>query len=292
MHTVLLFYKYVTIQDPHALAAWVREEAQRRHLLGRCLVSEEGINGTFEGLDGDAEAFANDLLSQESLRDMNIKRSRGTGAAFPKLSVRVRKEIVGTRFSKEEADPEKKTAPHIKPEELKTLYESQADFVVIDMRNDYEYASGHFKGSIDPGLSAARDLPQALPKLEPYKNKKVITVCTGGVRCEKMSAYLLSHGFTDVSQLENGMHAYMEKYPGEDFLGTLYTFDQRVVMDFGGPREIIGKCYHCKATTERYVNCANYVCHRHFLVCDACADEQGRTYCSADCKTTDKITTQ
>ncbi|MBP9669510.1 MAG: rhodanese-related sulfurtransferase [Candidatus Pacebacteria bacterium] len=290
MHTVLLFYKYVTIADPQALVEWVRERAEHYKLRGRCLVAQEGINGTFEGLEQDAEAFAAELLAREPFTDMNIKRSRGTGNSFPKLAVRQRNEIVGTRFSKEDADPEHKTAPHMPPEELKALYEQDADFVVIDMRNDYEFSSGHFKNSINPVLSAARDLPQALSKLEPYKNKKVITVCTGGVRCEKMAAYLMSHGFSDVSQLENGIHAYMEKYPGEDFLGTLYTFDQRVVMDFGGPRQIIGKCHHCNTPTEQYVNCANYVCHLHFLVCDACKSTEGRTYCSEHCKITDKIT--
>ncbi len=292
MHTVLLFYKYVTIADPQALVEWVRERAEHYQLLGRCLIAEEGINGTFEGLTENANAFAAELVQHDAvLADMNIKRSRGTGDAFPKLAVRVRKEIVGTRFPKEEADPEHKTAPHLKPEELKALYEEQADFVVVDMRNDYEFASGHFKNSIDPGLRAARDLPEALAKLEPYKNKKVVTVCTGGVRCEKMAAYLMSHGFSDVSQLENGIHAYMEKYPGEDFLGTLYTFDQRVVMDFGGPRQKVGKCYLCQKETEQYVNCANYVCHLHFLVCGACKGTTGRTYCSETCEITDKITT-
>ncbi len=291
MHTVLLFYKYVTISDPDALVLWVRERAQKYGLLGRCLVASEGINGTFEGLSEDAEAFAAEILQLDLFADMNIKRSRGTGAAFPKLAVRRRNEIVGTRFSKEDADPEHKAAPHIKPEELKVLYEEQADFVVVDMRNDYEFASGHFRGSIDPGLRAARDLPDALSKLEPYKNKKVVTVCTGGVRCEKMAAYLMNNGFSDVSQLENGIHAYMEKYPGEDFLGTLYTFDQRVVMDFGGLRQKIGKCYLCQGETERYVNCANYVCHLHFLVCDGCAGTEERTYCSESCKISDKITT-
>jgi UPF0176 protein len=97
-----------------------------------------------------------------------------------------------------------------------------------------------------------------------------------------MSAYLLAKGFKDVYQLEEGMHAYMEKYPGEDFLGTLYTFDKRLTMDFGGDREIVGTCRLCTNKTEEYVNCGNDFCHRHFLVCQNCKGEE-KTFCSDEC---------
>jgi UPF0176 protein len=99
-----------------------------------------------------------------------------------------------------------------------------------------------------------------------------------------MAAYLLNKGFTDVHQLEGGIHSYMEKYPGKDFLGTLYTFDQRLTMDFGGSREVIGACYLCGGTTEQYADCANDSCHYHFLACTNCRDIAGRAYCSAECK--------
>jgi UPF0176 protein len=190
---------------------------------------------------------------------------------------------VGTRFTKEEADPEKKTAPHLKPEELKAWYEKGEDFVVVDMRNDYEYESGHFKNSINPGLKASRDLKEKVKDLEPLKKKKVVTVCTGGIRCESMAAYLQNKGFEDVYQLENGIHAYIEKYPGEDFLGTLYTFDNRITMDFGGKREIVGTCKFCSAKTEEYVNCANPQCNFHFLACMDCS-HGGPVFCNEACE--------
>jgi UPF0176 protein len=214
---------------------------------------------------------------------MQVKRSAGTGRAFPKLSVKVRDEIVGTGFGKE-IDPRVKTAPRITPEELREWFERGEDFTIVDMRNDYEYQSGRFAGSVNPGLEASRDLPSALPKLEPFKGKKVLTVCTGGVRCEKMSAFLLEHGFEDVYQLENGIHGYMEKYPGQDFEGALYTFDNRLTMDFGGERSVVGRCKLCDASTEAYVNCANNFCHLHFLACEACQGASG-TFCSEACKT-------
>lgn len=281
MPQVLLFYKYVTIEDPKALMDSVRALAKAHNLLGRVLVAEEGINGTLEGSVEDTEVFAAELLTDTRLTDMNVKRSEGTGTSFNKLYVKVRDEIVGTRFPKN-VDPRVRTAPHLTPDELRKWYEEGKDFVVVDMRNDYEYQSGHFKDSINPGLENSRDLPEALPKLEALKDKTVLTVCTGGVRCEKMSAFLLENGFEDVYQLENGMHAYMEKYPGKNFLGTLYTFDKRLTMDFGGDREVIGRCKLCGDSTEKYVNCANNDCHLHFLACDSCQKAEG-TSCSVAC---------
>lgn len=284
VHQVLLFYKYVTIQDPEVLAALVRTLAQRLALTGRVIVAQEGINATLEGTVAATEDFVVELLKDERLSAMHIKRSAGTGASFPKLSVKVRKQIVGTGFTKEEADPETMTAPYISPDELREWYAQGQEFTVVDMRNDYEFASGHFKNSVQPGIRASRELPQAFAKLEPLKHKKVVTVCTGGVRCESMAAYLLHKGFTDVRQLAGGIHSYMEKYPGKDFLGTLYTFDQRLTMDFGGERQVVGKCHLCGSKTEQYADCANDQCHYHFLACANCRDSAGRVYCSAECK--------
>ena len=283
-HQVLLFYKYVTLDNPQKTTNWLRGLAVRYHLLGRGIVAGEGINATFEGLTADTEKFAQEMLRNPVFADMQIKRSLGDGKSFAKLSVKVRSEIVGTQFSLEDVDPRVKTATHLSPQELKKWYQSQKDFVIVDMRNDYEFASGHFKNANDPGLQASRDLPGALPKLEPYKNKTVLTVCTGGVRCEKMSAYLQSKGFEDVYQLDGGIHSYMEAYPGEDFLGTLYTFDRRLTMDFGGNREVIGRCDFCKDKTERYVNCNDDTCHRHFLVCANCIPLTETPYCDKACQ--------
>jgi len=280
-HQVLLFYKYVTLENPAEVVVWVKERCTHFALKGRILVAEEGINGTVEGLTAATESFAAELLVRSEFSDMSIKRSEGTGAAFSKLSVKVRDEIVGTRFDKN-VDPRVETGKHLTPDELRAWYESAKEFTIVDMRNDFEYQSGHFKDSINPGLEHSRDLPQAVEKLEPYKNKTVVTVCTGGVRCEKMSAYLLKQGFKDVYQLQDGMHGYMEKYPAKDFKGTLYTFDNRLVMDFGTEHEVVGKCLRCAAPTEQYVNCANLDCHLHFLVCAECNDERG-VYCSQAC---------
>lgn len=280
---VLLFYRYQTIEDPQATAQWVKELAQAHNLLGRVLVAQEGINGTLEGTGAATQEFLRAFKAHPAFSSIEIKTSEGTGTSFPKLSVKVRNEIVGTRFPKE-VDPRVRTATHLRPEELKRWYQDGKDFVVVDMRNSYEFASGHFKNSIDPGLDNSRDLPEAMEKLADLKDKTVLTVCTGGVRCEKMSAYLMHKGFTDVYQLDGGIHTYMEKYPGEDYEGTLYTFDNRMVMDFGGNRTIVGVCRLCQGSTERYVNCANNACHLHFLACETCAPVEDAAYCSDACR--------
>jgi UPF0176 protein len=293
-YQVLLFYKYVNIEDPEELAATLRTLAKSLSLTGRVIIAEEGINGTLEGETEKTEEFAKAFLEMSLFADVSVKRSEGTGEAFPKLSIKVREEIVGTHFPQEEAYPQVRTAPRIKPEELRAMFEKNEDFTIIDMRNDYEYASGHFKGSIDPGLQASRDLPERMEVLETWKKKKVITVCTGGIRCEKMSAYLMNNGFDDVYQLEDGIHGYMQKYPGKDFVGALYTFDKRKTMHFGDgeehgqkiKREIVGTCYLCREKTEEYVNCANDFCHRHFLACQNCTPESGKVTCSEECTRT------
>jgi UPF0176 protein len=283
MHQVLLFYKYVTIDNPSAYVNVFRMLCEKHKLQGRALVAEEGINATLEGLTEDTERFVKEWKEDARFSDVKIKRSPGTGTSFKKLSVKVREEIVGTKFPKD-VDPRVKTAPHLTPDELHAMYEKGEDFVVVDMRNSYEYASGHFVNSIDPGMNASRELPEKIQELEPIKKKKVVTVCTGGIRCEKMSGYLLHEGFENVYQLDGGMHSYMEKYPEGHFKGTLFTFDERMVMDFGGNREIIGRCKLCKGTTESYQNCSNAECNMLFLVCEECTGDSGPIFCTPACK--------
>lgn len=282
-YQVLLFYKYVTVENPAELKAYSLELCKRFNLTGRVIIAEEGINYTLEGLVQDTEDFVTEFLKDPRFADTHIKRSEGFGKSFPGLSIKVRKEIVGTQFPKE-VDPRVKTGVHLPAEELKKWIDEKKEVVIVDMRNSYEYASGHFKGSEDLGMSASRELPNVIDKLEHAKDKAVVTVCTGGIKCEKMSAYLLHKGFTNVHQLSGGIHTYMEKFPGEDFLGTLYTYDERLVMDFGGDREIVGRCKRCDDKTEKYQNCANAECNMLFLICNDCVSAEGPGFCSEKCE--------
>lgn len=283
-YQVLLFYKYVTIENPKELMGLYKALCEKYELKGRTIIAEEGINSTLEGTVENTENFLKEFLTDIRFSDMQIKRSHSDGNSFPRCMIKVRNEIVGTRFPKE-VDPRIQTAPHMSADELHAMFENGEDFVGIDMRNSYEYESGHFANSIDPGMDSSRELPEKLEKLRVYKDKKIVTYCTGGVRCEKMSALLVREGFENVYQLDGGMHSYMEKYPEGHFKGTLFTFDDRLVMDFGGNREIIGKCKRCDAPNEQYQNCANAECNMLFLICNDCMSEEGPGFCSPKCET-------
>ena len=257
---------------------------EKYNLKGRTILAEEGINSTLEGTTENTENFLKEFLTDTRFSGMQIKRSESDGKSFPRLMIKVRDEIVGTRFPKE-VDPTKATGTYLPAEELRKWYENEKDFVVVDMRNSYEYESGHFRDSIDMGMDASRELPDVIDTIkEKAHGKPILTVCTGGIRCEKMSAYLLHKGFKDVYQLDGGIHSYMEKYPGKDFLGTLFTFDDRLVMDFGGEREVIGVCKRCNAKNEQYQNCANAECNMLFLICNDCMSAEGPGFCSDTCE--------
>jgi UPF0176 protein len=155
------------------------------------------------------------------------------------------------------------------------------------MRNDYEHAVGHFEGSILPPLANFRDLPEVLPVIEHLKDRPVVTVCTGGVRCEKASGFLVENGFADVYQLQGGIVSYMEEFPNQHFHGKLYVFDGRIVMGVGddtAPDYVtVGRCKLCGVQSERYVNCANLDCHFHFICCEQCAPRNETAHCSVPC---------
>ncbi len=281
---VLLFYKYVRIDDPQAFLEAHKALCERLSIKGRFVVAHEGLNGTCEGTPDAVNEYVKELTSDPRFADMHIKYSKGTGDSFPKLKIRVRPEIVSLGLGENDVDPNAVTGIHLKPEELHAWFENNEDFTIIDMRNDYEHAVGHFKNSVLPKLKNFRDLPKELPSLEHLKDKKIITVCTGGVRCEKASGYLKTQGFNDVYQLDGGMVSYMEQFPGKNFNGAMYSFDGRNVIDYDqGNHEIVGRCKRCNEKTENYVDCKNDSCHGQFLYCEDCLETHGKMYCMDRC---------
>lgn len=286
MHTILLYYKYVKIQYPKREMKRQRKICEKLSLTGRIIVSPEGINGTVEGLMANTEKYIEWMNNDSRFADINWKRSEGTGNAFPKLSVKERKEIVSLHLGDLDFDPNKVTGKYLTAEELHEWFETKKEFYIVDMRNDYEYLSGRFEKSVLPGLENFRDLKKELPRLSHLKNKTVLTVCTGGVRCEKASGFLMMSGFNDVYQLENGIVTYMEKYPNEHFKGKLYVFDGRVTMGLNidsEKHEIVGRCEKCLKPSENYINCSTVGCHRHFIMCPKCLDSDGKGVCPNGC---------
>ncbi len=266
-----------------------RQLCERLGLKGRIIIASEGINGTVEGSSADTKLYMEVLQRDSRFTDIKFKQSTGTGSSFPKLSIKVRPEIVSLGLGESDINPNQVTGKHLAAETLHEWIEAGKEFYIVDMRNDYEHRVGHFAGSVLPPMEDFRDLPKVLPQLAHLKHKTVVTVCTGGVRCEKASGYLVSQYFQDVYQLQDGIVTYMEKYPNQDFKGQLYVFDNRITMGFNlddPQREIIGKCGKCGTASEAYVNCANLACHKHFIVCADCREADGSAYCSPECKQT------
>ncbi|QQR76577.1 rhodanese-related sulfurtransferase [Candidatus Nomurabacteria bacterium] len=284
-YTILLFYKYTKVKDPKVEMGMQRGISEVLGLTGRTIVAEEGINATLEGTTENIEKYITWMSGRRGFSDIHWKRSEGTGNAFPRLSVKVRPEIVSLHLGEEgDINPNKLTGKRLKPYELKKWYEENKDFYIVDMRNDYELKTGKFEGTIFPGLENFRDLREKVDALAELKDKTVLTVCTGGVRCEKASGFLKKEGFKDVYQLDGGIVSYMEKYPGENFKGSLYVFDGRVTMNFNGDKhEVVGRCDRCESPSEHYVNCGNLACHRHFICCENCLTESGEGFCSDEC---------
>lgn len=285
--TIILFYKYTKIENPELLRQDQKLLCDRLSLKGRMILATEGINATLEGTTENIEKYIADLLSHPEFADIHIKKSEGTGDAFPKLSIKVRPEIVTTHLQERDIDPNITTGKYLIPEKLHEWFKSGKEFYIVDMRNDFEQAVGMFRNSLKSGMGYFRDLPKVLTDLDHLKDKTILTVCTGGVRCEKASGFLVLNGFSDVYQLYGGIVSYMEKYPGEDFIGSLYVFDNRLVMGFNMDdpnREILGKCVVCKNPSEHFINCKDGFCHRHFIICENCLNGEESVLCPMGCR--------
>ena len=282
---IILFYKYVAIDDPNALMNEQRAVCGKLNLSGRMIIAKEGINATLEGTDENIKKYCSHLLKDPKFAGTHIKISDGTGNAFPKLSIKVRPEIVASAV--DGLDPNKVSGKYITAEMLHDWIENNKEFYIVDMRNDYEQKVGYFENSILSNMENFSDLPKLLPKLKHLKGKTIVTVCTGGVRCEKASGFLVKNGFKDVYQLMGGIVTYMEKYPLEHFKGALYVFDNRLIMGFNmdNPnRVIVGKCATCSKPSENYINCKDDFCHRHFICCSNCVDEKNCAICPMGCR--------
>ena len=282
--TIILFYKYVAIDDPEKLRKEQLALATRLNLKGRVIVAKEGINATLEGTTENIDAYLKEFLAHPRFADTHIKKSVGTGEAFPKLKVKVRPEIVSLHLEND-FSPTELSGKKLKAEELKQWYEEGKDFYIVDMRNDYEYNVGRFKNSIMPKLENFRDVPRVLNELESIKEKTILTVCTGGVRCEKASGLLVKEGFKDVYQLDGGIVTYMEKFPAQEFQGSLYVFDNRITTHFDPADKhiVVGVCDKCGVSGERYVNCKNPECNKHFICCEDCSESDGKSFCGQVC---------
>lgn len=288
---VLLYYRYVAIEDPEAYAEEQRQLCEELELLGRILVGDEGINGTVSGMAENTARYREAMHSDPRTRDMPFKIDAWSGHVFPKLSIKVRREIVSLGLEGDElgdVDPVSETGKRLSPAEFYRAMQDE-NAIVIDGRNDYESALGRFAGAICPDVGNFRDFPQWLQEhREQLAGRRILTYCTGGIRCEKLSALLLREGFEDVSQLEGGIVEYGRdpEVRGRDFEGDCYVFDQRigVSVNHTETQRIVSCCERCGEPSPRYRNCGYAPCNRQFFLCEACEARDQERYCTTECR--------
>lgn len=280
-HCILLYYCYTHIEDPEAFREEHHLFCLEKNLLGRIIIAEEGINGTVSGLKEDCEAYMAHLKQDERFQDIDFKIEMHDKHAFQKLHVRVKPEIVHS--SLKDLHPKNKTGIHLPPSEFKKMKDEE-DVVILDVRSNYEHNVGKFKNAITLDIENFRDFPSKVEELKDLKKKKVITYCTGGIKCEKASAYLLEQGFENVYQLHGGIIKYGIEEGGEDFEGKCYVFDNRIVADVNKVNPtVISRCYVCNQPSDRMVNCANFDCNAHIPMCEDCGWKMEGA-CSDACK--------
>jgi UPF0176 protein len=274
-YEIILFYRFVTVADPEATREREYARARTWGLTGRMLIATEGINATFEGTSEAIANYCESLSADPLFAQVVFKRSVGTGNAFSGLKVKVRPEVVTLGVG--DFDVAAETAPGVSAAELSQWYETDPDFVVLDLRNTYEIEAGHFERTVDPGLSHFRDLPSRIESIAHLKNKKVVAVCTGGIRCEKATCLLKREGFTNVYQLTDGIHTYIQEFPGERFKGTLFVFDNRMttVVADSPKREVVGKCAWCGVPCENIYSDDAFRPSKKVIACDDCVQIEG-----------------
>ncbi|MFD2170373.1 rhodanese-related sulfurtransferase [Tumebacillus lipolyticus] len=284
-YRVLLFYKYVHIDNPEEFAAQHLEWCKQNGLRGRVLVAKEGINGTVSGTVEQTEAYQKELTRDPRFADVEFKIDPVDHHVFRKMFVRARKEIVTWRLE-DDVDPSQTTGRHLSPQEWREALQ-QEDVIIIDGRNDYEYDIGHFKGALRPEVKTTKEFPDWVRKnLAEHKDKKILMYCTGGIRCEKFSGFMLQEGFADVNQLHGGIIKYSkdEEVQGDLFDGKCYVFDERISVPINRREDrVIGTCHHCGKAEDRYVNCANPFCHLQHICCEEC-ETKFRRSCSDECR--------
>jgi UPF0176 protein len=280
------FYKYFHIADPQAFRDALYLKFYELKVFGRIYIASEGINGQISVPESNYDAFRDALYA--AAPELNGIRLNiavdDDGKSFWVLRMKVRAKVVADGIEDPTFDPAK-TGTYLKAAEYNELSE-QPDTIIVDMRNHYEYEVGHFKGAIEIPSDTFRDqLPMAVDMLKDKKDKNIIMYCTGGIRCEKASAYMLHNGFKNVFHVEGGIIEYARKAKEQGlplkFIGKNFVFDERL-----GERitdDVIAECHICGKPCDTHTNCKNDGCHLLFIQCDDCAAKY-EGCCSEDCR--------
>lgn len=291
---VLLYYCYCDLEDPNWVCAWQAALCRHLHLTGKIRIATEGINGTVGGSKVATQLYVKVMLScplfKDYLSEDDFKSSKGGSHCFPELRVGVFEEIVPMGISPSEVSY-KNPGIHLSPGEfhkeieklLSQANQEQGDTLLLDCRNFYESKIGRFQGCLAPDIRKFSYFPSYVDKnLDIFRQKRVLMYCTGGIRCERGSAYLRAKGVCkEVFQLKGGIHKYLEEFPDGFFKGKLFVFDERFALTYNSA--VVSDCSYCGAPWDQYKLCSTPQCRQLVLTCSACQG-QGFTACCVMCQ--------
>ncbi len=290
MQKILLYYTFTPIKDPESLKLWQKTLTDSLDLRGRILISSHGINGTVGGEMDDLKKYIKATKLFPGFKKTVFKWSDGGREEFPRMSVKVRSEIVAFDAADELRVDENGVIGggiHLKPKDVHKLVEERDDVVFFDGRNAHEAAIGKFKNAVVPDTHTSRDFIKELEsgKYDDIKDKPIVTYCTGGIRCEILSSLMINRGFKEVYQIDGGIVKYGEAY-GDDGLweGSLRVFDDRMTVDFSDHTATIGECSHCACKTSNYENCAFANCNDLVLICEDCKKDTDLLFHTKKCR--------
>lgn len=295
MQKILLYYKFTPIKDPETTKLWQKTLADSLNLKGRILISPHGLNGTVGGEMDDLKKYIKATKEFPGFKGTVFKWSDGGLEDFPRMSVKVKSEIVAFEAADELRVDENGVVgggKHLKPSQVNKLVQEREDVVFFDGRNAHEAAIGKFKDAVVPDAHTSRDFIRELEsgKYDDLKDKPIVTYCTGGIRCEILSSLMINRGFKEVYQIDGGIVKYGEAY-GDDGLweGSLRVFDDRMTVDFSDSPKVIGVCSHCEGATNNYENCAWANCNDLVLICLFCKQNSDLLYHTDVCRDKAKI---
>lgn len=281
------FYNYFAIQNPQEFRDFLYKNLRELNIFGRIYLAKEGINAQISVPDFEFEKFKTFLYSIEQLNNVRLNIAvKDDEKSFWVLKIKVKEKIVADGIDDEHFDMNKK-GKYVNAKELNSLINND-DVIMVDMRNHYEYEVGHFVNAVEIPSDTFRDqLPMAVDMLKGKEDKNIIMYCTGGIRCEKASAYLLYKGFNNVYHLEGGIINYAQQIKKESieskFIGKNFVFDNRLGEKI--TEDVISNCHQCGKPCNAHTNCKNDGCHLLFIQCAECAQKYNDC-CSIDCQET------
>ncbi len=284
MYQLIHYYKFFPINDLHSFWSQHKSRCTALRLKGRIYIAPEGINGSVCGTPKQIAAYQTFLRSCDGFADTEFKEETCDTVPFYQLRVKIRPEIVSLKKSFFQMGPQQETGTFLEPREWRRAMESERNYLLLDVRNQYESTVGHFEGAMIPPVTHFFNFPQWLEQSNLDRNQKVLMYCTGGIRCEKFSSLMKQKGFKNVYQLKGGIINYAQKENGAHFKGKCFVFDDRMTIPVN-PKETepIARCAISGVPCDTYINCANVVCNRLFI-CSKEAAVAMEGCCSEACR--------